>query len=303
MNCKQTIKKELNQFYTKEVIAKKCYDLTIDTLIHIYTAQYTRKIQFIEPSAGTGSFLRLLPNKCIQYNKNKYKTRLGFDIDPKDKEIEKKDFLIENLDISILLPKDRVIIVGNPPFGNRSKLAIAFFNKSAQYATTIAFIVPLQFRKWSVHSKLDKRFKLIKELPLDKNSFIFDDKSYGVGCVFQIWTTLDTTYKNMRIVSKPQIQHQDFDMWQYNNTPGALKYFDYHWDFAVVRQGYYDYTELIMYKSDLNTKKQWIFFKAGDNETLQKLKAIDFEELSKNNTTVPGFGKADVIKEYNKLYN
>jgi predicted RNA methylase len=297
MAYKQNINKKLGQFYTKPEVAKKCYDLVVSFLQNI------NKIQFIEPSAGTGSFFNLLPNKYIQYNKNKYKTRLGFDIDPKEKQIEKKDFLNDYLNVNILLPKIRVVIIGNPPFGNRSSLAIKFFNKAIRYGDTVAFIVPLQFKKWSVQSKLNKEFKLIKELLLDKNSFTFNNKDYGVRCVFQIWTKLDTQCKNLRILTKPQIQHKDFEMWQYNNTKKTLKYFDYTWDFAVVRQGYYDYTKLITNKTKLNPKRQWIFFKASSNVILQRLKNLNFTQLSKNNTTVPGFGKADVIKEYVKLYN
>lgn len=297
MTHKQNTEKELGQFYTKPEVAKKCYNLVIDTL------QSINKLQFIEPSAGTGSFFDLLPNKYIQYNKNRYKTRLGFDIDPKGNGIEKKDFLVNCLNTNILLPKNRVVVIGNPPFGNRSRLAIKFFNKATEYGGTIAFIVPLQFKKWSVHSKLNKEFKLIKELLLDKNSFTFNNKNYSIRCVFQIWTKLNTKYKNIRIITKPQIQHEDFEMWQYNNTRKALKYFDYGWDFAVVRQGYYDYTKLIVCKTELNPQKQWIFFKAKDNTILQRLKNLNFTQLSKNNTTVPGFGKADVIKEYVKLYN
>jgi predicted RNA methylase len=282
MAYKQNINKKLGQFYTKPEVAKKCYDLVVSFLQNI------NKIQFIEPSAGTGSFFNLLPNKYIQYNKNKYKTRLGFDIDPKEKQIEKKDFLNDYLNVNILLPKIRVVIIGNPPFGNRSSLAIKFFNKAIRYGDTVAFIVPLQFKKWSVQSKLNKEFKLIKELLLDKNSFTFNNKDYGVRCVFQIWTKLDTQCKNLR---------------KYNNTKKTLKYFDYTWDFAVVRQGYYDYTKLITNKTKLNPKRQWIFFKASSNVILQRLKNLNFTQLSKNNTTVPGFGKADVIKEYVKLYN
>ena len=293
----ENIKKDLDQFYTKPEVAKKCYSIVVGIL------QDINKIQFIEPAAGTGSFFELFPNKQIQYNKNKYKTRLGFDIDPKTNEIKKKDFLTEDINTHTLLPKHKVIIVGNPPFGNRSKIAIKFFNRSTEYADTVAFIVPLQFKKWSVHSKLNKEFKLIKEISLDKNSFIFNNKEYGVRCVFQIWTKLPLNYKNLRILTKPQITHIDFEIWQYNNTPGALKYFDYGWDFAVVRQGYYDYTELITCKEKLNTKRQWIFFKAKNNTILQRLKHLDFTQLSKNNTTIPGFGKADVVKEYINLYN
>lgn len=296
MSLIKLTKKGLDQFYTKLEVAKKCYNLVTTTL-------QTIRIQFIEPSAGTGSFFYLLPNKYIQYKGIKYKTRLGFDIDPKGKQIEKKDFLTSSLDKNKLLPSNRIIIIGNPPFGNRSKLAILFFNRAAEYSDTIAYIVPLQFRKWSVHSKLNKGFKLIKEMLLDENSFTFDNKEYGVRCVFQIWTRLNTDHEDLRIVARPRTQHEDFEMWQYNNTPTALKYFDYSWDFAVVRQGYYDYTKLIAHKSNLDIKKQWIFFKAKNDEILQRLKTINFNKLSKNNTTIPGFGKADVVKEYNKLYN
>ncbi len=290
-------RKRLDQFYTKINIARKCYKLLINTLQNI------DKIQFIEPSAGTGSFFYLLPSTYIQYNKHRYNRRLGFDIDPKGKQIKKKDFLIDNLDSNILLPKNRVVVIGNPPFGNRSKLAIEFFNKATEYADTVAFIVPLQFRKWSVQSKLNKEFKLIKELLLDENSFIFNGKEYGVRCVFQIWTKLDVQQSNLRILTKPQIQHSDFKMWQYNNTKQTLKYFDYDWDFAVVRQGYYDYTKLVIYKTKLNPKKQWIFFKANNSVVLQRLKKLNFTQLSKNNTVIPGFGKADIVKEYVRLYN
>ena len=49
-------------------------------------------------------------------------------------------------------------------------------------------------------------------------------------------------------------------------------------------------------------KKQWIFFKAKDKETLEKLKSIDFEKLSKKNIGIPGFGKADVVQEFISIY-
>ena len=36
----------------------------------------------------------------------------------------------------------RYLVVGNPPFGKISSIAIKFFNKSAEYADCIAFIIP-----------------------------------------------------------------------------------------------------------------------------------------------------------------
>ena len=80
------------------------------------------------------------------------------------------------------------------------------------------------------------------------DAFIYNDKSCKVRCCFQIWTILDTPYENLRIVTAPEISHPDFKMFQYNNTEESLKYFDkeiYMWDFAVYRQGFYDYIERI----------------------------------------------------------
>lgn len=294
--------KILDQFYTKKMVAERCYMELLETIKpHVNI----NKIQFLEPSAGTGTFFDLFPNKHIQKQKVKYKTALGFDIDPKHDKVEQMDFLSGTIDSARLLPRDCVVVVGNPPFGKRCKLAIDFFNKACEYASTVAFIIPLQFKKWSVHSKLNPGFKLIKEITLDPKSFIFNGKGYKVNCMFQIWTTLPEWADNLRIMYKPPTEHVDFAMWQYNNTIQARKYFDkavYNWDFAVVRQGFYDYTQLVKNVELLNDKRQWIFFKADSEEILQRLQNIDFDKLSKNNTTIPGFGKADVIKEYNNLY-
>ena len=53
-------------------------------------------------------------------------------------------------------------------------------------------------------------------------------------------------------------------MYLYNNTQPTLKYFQkdkYHWVFAVVRQGFYDYTKKIVEESKLFKNRQYIFFK------------------------------------------
>ena len=106
---------------------------------------------------------------------------------------------------------------------------------------------------------------------------------------------------NLRLVQPPTINHNDFEMWQYNNTKEALKVFKNKFDFAVPRQGYNDYKRRETSPDDCEKTKQWILFKARDRNTLNRLKGIDFTELSQNNTITPGFGKADVVKEYERI--
>ena len=49
--------------------------------------------------------------------------------------------------------------------------------------------------------------------------------------------------------------------------------------------------------------KQWMLFKSDSEVVLRRLHAIDYGELALCNTTsVPGFRKGDLVKEYTRLY-
>jgi len=225
--------------------------------------------------------------------------RVSFDLSPELSEIIQLDFLKD--DIKPHLPTNPIFL-GNPPFGKKSKLAIAFVNKCLDYSDCVGFIVPIQFRKWSVQSKINKEAKLILDLDLEENAFELNGKDYGVRCCFQVWC-LDSFSKNKNLRERtPIVEHSDFKMYQYNRTSQALKYFDYDWDFAVIRQGYHDYTKKAFSKEECDKKQQWIFFKAKNKRVLGRLLNLNFVKLSKLNTSIPGFGKADVIKEYNSKH-
>ena len=297
MNEKEKLKKikDLWQFYTKKDIAKKCFLFLKKEIKKVIKDD---NLLFIEPSAWTWSFLDVV--------KEKWYDIIWFDIDPKRKDIIKKDFLLDNIKELKDIDKSKTIIIWNPPFWKRSKLAIEFFNKSVFYSNVIAFIVPNQFKKYSVQSKLNKEFKLIKEFNLKEKSFFLEHKKdYDVNCVFQIWINENidkkNQFKNLRILTKPEIVHEDFEMYQYNNTKQALKVFDNEFDFWVFSQWYWDYNLRIIDKKDFNYKKQRLLFKAKNKKILERLKEMDFEKLSKENTTIPWFRKADVVKEYKKI--
>ncbi len=153
-------KEKNDKFYTKPKIAAQLLqelDLSSYSLI-------------IEPSAGSGSFSNLIPN-CI-----------ALDIEPENEKITKQDFFTY-----IPPQQENILVIGNPPFGEQSSLAIRFFNHAAQFANTIAFILPKSFRKVSIQNKLCLDFWLIKERELPKNSFLLEEQDYDVPCVFQVW--------------------------------------------------------------------------------------------------------------------
>lgn len=283
-----------DQFYTKPQVAKYCYKIFQEVVsdLKINLDKYI----FIEPSAGCGCFYQLLP-------KNR---RIGIDIDPKEITGIENEGIIK-FDYLDWYPKDikkKYVVIGNPPFGHRSSQAIKFFNHSSEMADIIAFVVPRQFQKYSVQSKLVNNFNLVKEYKLKEKSFYTPNgKNFDVRCVFQIWIKNSITNKNIRILKSPPIKHPDFEMHQYNNTPQALKVFNESWDFAVPRQGYENYTRREIKANKCERNKQWILFKAKSSEVLKKLWNMDFVKIAEKNTIIYGFGKADVVSEYKKLYD
>ena len=222
----------------------------------------------------------------------------GFDLEPKSDGVKQQDFLKVDFE---KLPPD-LITVGNPPFGKKGKLALDFLNYSLPNSFFVGFIVPIQFRKWSIQKHIIKDARLISDISLKEDAFIFQDKPYKVRCCFQIWTIKKEIGKDFRMKIKPQTNHEDFKMWQYNNTPEAEKVFLENFDFAVPRQGYQNYSLRINDQNKCERTKQWILFRGKNKIITNRLIELDFEKLSKKNINIPGFGKADVIEEYKRIY-
>ncbi len=217
------------------------------------------------------------------------------------KAFKKKDYLLELIEFD----KKRIII-GNPPFGHRGKLALDFLNKSLSEAPIVAFILPNLFKRYSIQKHIDKRAKLVLNADLEKNAFIFNERPYDVKCVFQIYMhkNIALNLKDERIIAPPKIRHNDFITYIHNNTPHTLKYFNkekYQWDFAVVRQGFYDYNEKITNANLLIKNRQYFFIKAHSKEALRIIHKIDFNKLAHKNTQVLGFSTYDFVEEYCKL--
>lgn len=159
-------KDSLDRFYTSSETVDKCLEC-ID--LNEYDC-------IIEPSAGNGSFLAKLPDNCYSY-----------DISPEHEKICQQDWFL--LDKNIFQKYENILVIGNPPFGQQNNLAIRFFNESAKFADTIAFLLPLSFKKYSVQNKLDLSFHLAYEMILKDTYFTIynSNENYKVPCVFQVW--------------------------------------------------------------------------------------------------------------------
>jgi hypothetical protein len=162
----------IDKFYTKKDIVEKCIELVRDNI------KISNKDLIIEPSAGNGSFI-----DSIKKISNNYQF---YDLSPEHEEIQKQDYL--DLDYNNLLnDKQKIHIIGNPPFGRQSSMAIKFIKKSCEYADSISFILPKSFKKESMKKHFNIYFHLINEFEIPENSFIVNNVECDVPCIFQIW--------------------------------------------------------------------------------------------------------------------
>lgn len=165
--------KQKDQFFTPNNIAKDCFNI-FQSVIEIYNENINDFV-FIEPSAGDGSFLPILPEKTI-----------ALDIEPRNDKIIKCDFLRwfpEN-------KNNRYIVFGNPPFGLRGHLALKFINHSYNFAEYVCFILPQLFEsdgKGSPRKRIEG-YNLLHSSKLACNFYEPNGNLIKINTIFQIWS-------------------------------------------------------------------------------------------------------------------
>lgn len=284
---------QLDQFYTTPYYAQRCYG----KLLACLPRDLARAADFIDPSAGNGAFYDLLPAG----------RRTGVDVAPalSHSAIKQADFLAWKPKRGA---KTHRIVIGNPPFGKRGNLALQFLTHASTMADTIAFIVPMCFRKYAVHRKLPSDLRLITQMDLPRDAFYLPyagrasrathSKPYQVKTEFQIWSRV-LAGKDLRRLEAEPIRHPDFVLHQYNNTKEALPVFDLTFDFAVPCQGWQDYGRRETDPNNCERNKQWMLFYALDANTQRKLRDLDYHGLAYQvATAIPGFRKCDVVEAY-----
>ncbi len=164
----------LDQFFTRPEIAAACYDDLIKRMRddHAPVDEY----RFVEPGAGAGAFYDLLPPD----------QRIGLDILPLRSDLQRADFLTWQP------PSDhqRFAVVGNPPFGYRAWLALAFLNRAAAFADYVGMILPMAFQsdgKGSPKHRVNG-LRLVHSEPLPPDSFTYlEGRPAKINALWQVW--------------------------------------------------------------------------------------------------------------------
>jgi len=162
----------IDKFYTKKYVVDICIQIIRDNM------EFGIDDAIIEPSSGNGSFIDGIKSLSKNY--------IFYDLEPEHSEIIQQDYLLYNSD-EIKSKYVNIHVIGNPPFGRQSSLAIKFIKKSCEFADSVSFILPKSFKKDSLKNKIPTKFHLIFEYDLPSHSFLVNEIEYDVPCVFQIW--------------------------------------------------------------------------------------------------------------------
>lgn len=182
--------KKTDAFFTRPEVARRCWGIVQS---YMDEEGIDSDLLFVEPSAGAGAFLDVLPP-----------TRLGMDIEPRRDDIVKQDFLQWQPAIGAWCA------VGNPPFGRQGARASQFIAhalwRGAEFA---AFILPAVMSTCCGQRRVASCFGVAREVQLGaKGLFQYPDgRDYATGkCVFQIWAL------GHKRATKAETTHPDFQM-------------------------------------------------------------------------------------------
>ena len=256
------------QYYTPAALAEK---LTREVLAIV--GSFEGRI-VLEPAGGTGAFIKA----ARMLGAHEF---VSFDIDPKFEGVASGDFLEQPLTL------ENAIAISNPPFGRNNSLSIPFFNKAADHAEFICFIVPRSWRKWSVLNRLDRRFELVADHDIvidyvdDEGSRI--SRQLLLKTCFQIWRRLPVgetrplyRVRDTGLVTKVRPEEADV----------ALRVFGFN-------------CGRVFQEFEPKPNSTMMFLKLNDQRVLPALLSADFGKFFKNTA----YTEALSLQEINYLLN
>jgi len=261
--CSIPNKKDIkyDKFYTKENIVKK-----VLKFLNLNSYDF-----IIEPSAGAGAFSNLLPS---------YKT-ISLDIQPEGEGIKKQNFL--NYEFNSIYNK--ILIVGNPPFGKNNVLSKEFLIYSFKQPNvkTVAFILPNIYKKYSRQSIIPSDFKIVKIIDLPINSFTLSNNDHHIPCSFFIFER-NSRKRDLR----QKIRNETNDFYFVSKTS---KY-----DFFIFGAA----PKRIINKAKPNNRGYYIKSKINPNKLRNNFKKINWIGHSSVNGGIYWLTKTDIIENYER---
>jgi hypothetical protein len=267
---KRTVHRE--QFFTDRDLARRCIEFT-DGLVPL--AGYA---VIVEPSAGDGSFFDELPAD----------RRIGLDIEPRHDDVAAADFLTWEPPATT----GRILTIGNPPFGQRAALAVAFLAAACAFSDVVAFILPRSFNKYTFQNRVPRTFHLLGSF--DCGDFRGHDGSeQSVKTVFQVWEK--RPYERDPVL--PAATHQDFSMCHRHLSrvsAGELAILRTSYAFTVPQVG----GNFAPREPATVTRGSHWFIKPHAPDVRERFERLDFAFLDHMNTAHKSLSKRDIVAAY-----
>ena len=240
----------LDKYYTNKDIANACIEQMLSVV--------PESACFIEPSAGSGSFL-------FEH------TQEAYDILPEHPAIQQADFL------KVSNHKENICFYGNPPFGKRNALTKQFISHCLSFhgAKWIAFVLPMCFKKHTQQRIFPFEWGLVRETILPVDSFTADGKPYKIPCVFQVWEK-GSSLPDLRQKERTAFHNEHFsinkregDFFVMGASPTTLKIPE---DVSQNNRGYWLTTKLSFDSLQSNLKSvPWEWYSGAGGLTIEDL--------------------------------
>lgn len=232
----------------------------------------------VEPSAGTGAFFDFLPHSV----------RLGIDIESTRPDVEEADFLAWT-------PPEAsgpILTIGNPPFGARAALAIAFLDRACSFSDAVAFVLPRSFNKYTFQDRVHPYFHLAASMNCD-DGFLKDGRDVFVRTTFQIWTR----QPSRRVSQRPPASHPHFAMRHSHlsrTSPEVLAEIRRSYPFSIPQVG------AVFTPRDSTSVERgshW-FIRPNVEGVRDRFERMDFSFLAGMNTAHMSLSKRDIVSAY-----
>jgi hypothetical protein len=175
-------------------------------------------------------------------------------------------------------------IIGNPPYGKNSSLAVKFLNKASELSNNISFVLPRTFRKPSIINRLNPHLHLVSDTDVGDSTF----RDSIIACN-QVWEVKDGVREHIVTYTR----HPDFTFTTKDDA-----------DICLGRVGGGPAGKVFDEWAERSENSHY-FLKVRSPVVIDNLRAIYSQLRSASLETVgcPSLSKDDCVKVYSRIYN
>jgi len=175
------------------------------------------------------------------------------------------------------------VVIGNPPYGKNSSLAVKFLNKASELSDDVRMVLPRTFRKPSIINRLNPHLHLVSDENVDDSTF----RDSIVACV-QRWEVKEESRERIITYTK----HKDFTFCKKEEA-----------DICLGRVGGGP-TGKVFDEWENRSENSHYFLKVSSPEVIDNLRSLykEFKCAALETVGCPSLSKDDCVKVYSQHF-